>query len=76
MDIQDSQLVNKIIENHAVGADDLNSAGELDNIVREAHSVYKTDAESAEVRKLSKIKYRTHLRRDITKFADQIKQNY
>lgn len=75
-DITDSQLVNKIIENHVVGADDLNLDGELDNIVREAHSVYKTDAESDEIRKLSKIKYRTHLRRDIIKFADKIKQNY
>lgn len=75
-DISDSQQVNKIIENHVLGADDLNLDGELDNIVREAHSVYKTDAESDDVKKLSKIKYRTHLRRDIAKFADQIKQNY
>lgn len=75
-DIEDAQLINKIIDQHIVGADDLNSAGELDCIVREAHSVYKTDAESPEVRKLSKIKYRTHLRRDFAKFADTIKKKY
>lgn len=75
-DIADSQLVNKIIEQHVPGADDLNLDGELDNIVREGHAVYKTDAESSEVRALSKIKYRTHLRRDITKFADHIKKDY
>ena len=75
-DIADAQLVNKIIENHVIGADDLNTAGELDNIVREAHSVYKTDADSDEVRSLSKMKYRTHLRRDLNKFADEIKRKY
>lgn len=75
-DIADSQLVNKIIEQHVPGADDLNLAGELDNIVREGHAVYKTDAESSEVRALSKIKYRTHLRRNIAKFADRIKKDY
>lgn len=75
-DIADSQLVNKIIENHVPGADDLNMSGELDNIVREGHAVYKTDAESSEVRALSKIKYRTHLRRDINKFADRIKKDF
>lgn len=68
--------MNKIIINHVLGADDLNSAGELDNIVREGHSVYRTDAESDDVKKLSKIKYRTHLRRDIAKFADEVKKKY
>lgn len=75
-DIADDKLVNKIIERHVIGADDLNTAGELDNIVREAHSVYKADAESDDVKNLSKIKYRTHLRRDINKFADEIKRKY
>lgn len=72
-DIESAQLVNKIIENHVVGADDLNSAGELDSIVREAQAVYKTDAESDEVKKLKKIKFRTHFYESFKEFADQIK---
>lgn len=75
-DIEDAQLVNKIIENHVVGADDLNSAGELDSIVREAQAVYKTDAEADEVKKLSRFKYRTHLRRNMMEFADKLKKDY
>lgn len=75
-DIESAQLVNKIIENHVVGADDLNSAGELDSIVREAQAVYKTDAESDEVKKLKKIKFRTHFYESFKEFADQIKSKY
>ena len=75
-DIQSAQLINKIIENHVIGADDLNQADELDTIIREAHSVYKTDADSAEIRNLSKMKYRRNLRHDISKFADEIKRKY
>lgn len=75
-DIADAQLVNRIIENHVIGADDLNSGGELDSIVKESDSVYKTDAEDSEVKKLSRIKFRTHLRRDFVKFADRIKKKY
>lgn len=75
-DIESAQLVNKIIEAHVVGADDLNSAGELDNIVKEAQMVYKTDAESADVKSLSRFKYRSHLRRNLTEFADKVKKEY
>lgn len=75
-DIESAQLVNKIIEAHVVGADDLNSAGELDNIVKEAQIVYKTDAESADVKSLSRFKYRSHLRRNLTEFADKVKKEY
>ena len=75
-DIESAQLVNKIIEAHVVGADDLNSAGELDNIVKEAQMVYKTDAESADVKALSRFKYRSHLRRNLTEFADKVKKEY
>ncbi len=75
-DIENAQLVNKIIEAHVVGADDLNSAGELDNIVKEAQMVYKTDAESADVKALSRFKYRSHLRRNLTEFADKVKKEY
>ncbi|GGI62969.1 type I restriction endonuclease subunit R [Limosilactobacillus caviae] len=75
-DIQDSHLINEILDRHVIGADDLNGNGELDNIVREGQAVYKTDAEDDEVKGLSKIKYRTHLRRDINKFADKLKKEY
>ncbi|MBB1086632.1 type I restriction endonuclease subunit R [Limosilactobacillus fastidiosus] len=75
-DIKDSHLVNEILERHVIGADDLNGNGELDNIVMEGQAVYKTDAESANVKELSKIKYRTHLRRNINEFADKLKKEY
>lgn len=75
-DIESTHLVNDILYKHVVGSDDLNGNGELDNIVREGDMVYKTDAESEEVKRLSKIKYRTHLRRDIKKFADELKKKY
>jgi type I restriction enzyme R subunit len=75
-DIKDSHLVNQIIDNHVLGQDDLNINGELDNIVKEAAVVYKTDAESEDIRKISKIRYRVKLKQGMAKFADEIKKNY
>lgn len=75
-DIDDSKKINTIIENHIKDVDDLNINGILDKIVKEGASVYKTDAESADVATLSNIKYRTHLRRSFKKFADQMVEKY
>ncbi|WP_125588329.1 type I restriction endonuclease subunit R [Companilactobacillus jidongensis] len=75
-DIDSSQMINEIVTNHVKSADDLNINGILDEIVKEGTSVYLTDADSEEVRELSKIKYRTHLRRSFKKFADQMIEKY
>ncbi|WP_125714872.1 type I restriction endonuclease subunit R [Companilactobacillus kedongensis] len=75
-DIDSSQSINKIIENHVKSADDLNINGILDQIVKEGSTVYIDDADAEHVRDLSKIKYRTHLRRSFKKFADQIVEKY
>ena len=76
IDIKDSHLINEVIEKHVEGADDMNTAGELKDIIKEASSVYSTDAEDEEVRAKSKIKYRNSLRQAITEFADEIKKKY
>lgn len=76
VDIKDNQKVNDIIYNHVQGADDLNIDGELDNIIREASLVYKTDAEDKKVRALAKIKYRRRLRETLSEFADNITKKY
>ncbi|MFC6176654.1 type I restriction endonuclease subunit R [Companilactobacillus huachuanensis] len=75
-DIDSSQKINKIVLGHVKDADDLNINGILDEIVKEGTTVYTTDAESSRVKKLSKIKYRTHLRRSFKEFADQMVEKY
>ncbi|GEO63462.1 type I restriction endonuclease subunit R [Companilactobacillus nantensis] len=75
-DIDSSQKINKIVLSHIKNADDLNINGVLDEIVKEGTTVYTTDAESSRVKKLSKIKYRTHLRRSFKEFADQMVEKY
>lgn len=75
-DIEDSHLINEILDKHVIGADDLNGNGELDSIVMEGQAVYKTDAEAEEVKGLSRIKYRTKLRRSINDFADELKKKF
>mgnify|MGYP001772323601 FL=1 len=76
VDIKDNQRVNEIIYNHVQGIDDLNIDGDLDNIIREASLVYKTDAEDEKVRALAKIKYRRRLRETLSEFADDITKKY
>lgn len=76
VDIKDNQRVNEIIYNHVQGMDDLNIDGDLDNIIREASLVYKTDAEDEKVRALAKIKYRRRLRETLSEFADDITKKY
>lgn len=76
VDIEDSQTVNKLVNRHVYEQDDLNSNGELDNLVMEASKVYKVDAESKKVRDLSKIKYHNQLKQQLTEFADKMKRKY
>ena len=76
VDIKDNQKVNEIIYNHVQGMDDLNIDGDLDDIIREASLVYKTDAEDEKVRALAKIKYRRRLRETLSEFADDITKKY
>ena len=75
-DIEDSHLINEILDKHVIGADDLNGNGELDNIVMEGQAVYRTDAEAEEIRNMNRFKYRRILRENITEFADELKKKY
>lgn len=76
VDINNTRLVNKLIEEHTAGADDLNQTGELNTIIREGQAFYQEDAELNEVHTLSKVKYRNELRRALTNFADEMKKRY
>ena len=76
VDIKDNQRVNEIIYNHVQGMDDLNIDGDLDNIIREASLVYKTDAEDEKIRKFGKFEYLDKLSDSIREFADKITKKY
>lgn len=74
VDIPATKQINELLEQHTVGADDLNQMGQLNNIIHEAQGYYETDAEDPLVRQLKKLKYRNHLRDAFTKFADSLKK--
>lgn len=74
--LESSQEVNKIIDYHTLEMDDLDTLGELTNIINEAQKTYKVDAHDEKVRSLSKIKYRKELRQAVKNFADLIKRKY
>lgn len=76
VDIKDNQRVNEIIYNHVQGMDDLNMDGDLDDIIREASLVYKTDAEDEKIRKFGKFEYLDKLSDSIREFADEITKKY
>lgn len=71
-----NELINAMIERHIPNKDDLNVAGELMELTREAADYYSTDAEDAEIQKLSKVKYRNQFREAFRAFADKISQKY
>jgi type I restriction enzyme R subunit len=71
-----NELINAMIERHIPNKDDLNVAGELMELTREAADYYSTDAEDAEIQKLSKVKYRNQFREAFRTFADKISQKY
>jgi type I restriction enzyme R subunit len=71
-----NELINAMIERHIPNKDDLNVAGELMELTKEAADYYSTDAEDAEIQKLSKVKYRNQFREAFKVFADKISQKY
>lgn len=74
VDIPATKQINELLDQHTVGADDLNQMGQLNNIIHEAQGYYETDADDPMVRDLKKLKYRNHLRDAFTKFADSLKK--
>lgn len=76
VDIKDSQKINEVIYKHVEGEDDLNVDGTEDLLVREAASVYKSDAEDEEIKGLPRIRYRNAFRSSLKDLADAIKGNY
>lgn len=76
VDIPATKEINNLLDQHTLGADDLNQMGELNNIIHEAQSYYPTDADDPIIRDLHKLKYRNQLRQAFTKFADELKKEY
>ncbi|WP_099974003.1 type I restriction endonuclease subunit R [Lactobacillus terrae] len=76
VDIKNVHLINEILENHVVGADDLNVSGERDQILKEGQVLYQEDSTDPEIRELSKIKYRNSFKEAFNKFADTLKRKY
>ncbi|NEG69222.1 type I restriction endonuclease subunit R [Bifidobacterium sp. BRDM6] len=69
-------LIDKMLERHVVGDDDTNLGNELTDLVTEAQKYYKEDAADEDIRKLSKIKYNTSLKKAFREFADYIVNHY
>ena len=74
--LQELKILDRILEKHVQGVDDMNYGGELTKIIKEASTKYHTTAEDEEVRSKSRIKYRNSLRQAIIDFADDIKKKY
>jgi len=70
------ELINMVLDRHVVGNDDLNENNEVTKIISGGQKYYQTDAQNEDIRELSKIKYRNQLRSELTKFADQINQEF
>ncbi|KLI76037.1 MULTISPECIES: type I restriction endonuclease subunit R [Lacticaseibacillus] len=75
-DIPSDHLINRIVEEHTLGEDDLNATGALNSILKEGQATYKTDATDEGVRHLSPIKFRNKFRQAFVEFADQYKKQF
>lgn len=67
-----SAEMRELFSRHRYGQQDLDDTGRLTKVIAEACNVYKTMADDAEVRALSRIKYRNGLRDAIYKKADEL----
>ena len=66
----------RLIQQHTLEHDDLDTQGELTNIIKEAQNSYKTTAHDKDVKNLRKVQYRNHLRQAFNDFADLMKRKY
>ena len=65
----------ELFARHRYGQQDLDDTGRLRAIIADASESYRVMANDAEVRALSKIKYRNGLREAIYKLADALVEN-
>ena len=72
--ISAAEIINSIIDRHIPDRDDINDGEDLSALLRAAtiDRFYQHDATDPEIRQLSKICYRRHLREAIRKLADEI----
>ena len=73
-DVVTNKALGDLLRVHQYGKQDLDDAGELSKIIKEASEIYTDMAVDEEVVQLSKIKYRNYLRDAIYKLADELAQ--
>ena len=66
----------QLFSRHHYGKQDLDDAGEISDIIKNASTDYKVLAMDTEIQNLSKIKYRNGLREAIYKLADDMAEGY
>lgn len=71
-DVVTNAQMHGLFSRHRYGQLDLDDTGQIQGIIAEASSSYKTMADDAEVQALSKIKYRNALREAIYNLADEL----
>lgn len=79
MDLTDGnnrKNIARLIQQHTLEHDDLDTQGELTDIIKEAQNSYKTAAHDKDVKNLRKVQYRNHLRQAFNDFADLMKRKY
>lgn len=71
-------LIDRMLDRHVLHKDDLADGGELAQLLSDAveQRLYQQDAQDAEIRKLSPIKYRNSLRQALSEFADYVVAHY
>ncbi|MBS9337337.1 type I restriction endonuclease subunit R [Fructobacillus sp. S1-1] len=68
--------IQKVLDEHQKGSDDLNTMGQLDELRQNGQANYKELANDPEVKNLKKIKYRNAFSEAFTKFADAFVEEY
>lgn len=75
-DIITSAAMRELFARHRYGAQDLDDAGQIRDIMAQASSQYAIFARDKKVQNLSKIKYRNSLRQALYEMADELVENY
>ena len=72
IDVITSTQMRELFSRHQYGAQDLDDAGQIRDIIAKASANYKVLAHDKEVQALSRIKYRNGLREAVYKLADEL----
>lgn len=71
----DQESIQKLIDQHEVGADDLNQSDELKNITVNGQDNYQEHADE-QVKAMKKVPYRNRMRTALKELADYIKNKF